>query len=434
MPTKPDYGALPFSEQIEFFRRKLNVNTRAWTDVLEGEHDVAFMVAGANRDDLVADFREAVERAIADGDTLAEFRDAFDSIVAKHGWEYKGGRDWRSRVIYETNMRQSYNAGRWAQLQDLKEVMPYWRYRHSGAVIEPRPLHESWDGLILDADDPWWHTHYPANGWGCQCYVEGISPRKMRQLGRTGPDQAPVVEMETVVIGKNSPGGPRTVQTPIGVDPGFGYAPGRFGAPALSLGPGPGEIIGIIERTAQQALEKAARLPVEAAARSAAEFLALPRVSGAVNSGYARWQAAAVASAQVRNASYAVGAIEPALVESLASAGIVPETAVILARDAQVLQALGNAASGLPAAQLARLPALLREPVAVVLDADAGALLYIVKTAGRSRAVVAVNYRLAASDTKAAANTFASATAADLPAVRAGVTAGRLRLLQGTLD
>ena len=168
------YGSLPFQEQIAFFRRKLNLPTATWTDIWQSAHDHAFVVAGANRMDLVQDFRQAVDRAIASGSTLAQFRKDFDAIVEKYGWSYNGGRNWRSRVIYETNLRSSYAAGRYAQLQSLKKTMPYWRYRHSDAVMHPRPMHLAWNGLVLHADDPWWHTHFPPNGWGCQCTVEAL--------------------------------------------------------------------------------------------------------------------------------------------------------------------------------------------------------------------------------------------------------------------
>lgn len=220
------YGSLPFQEQIAFFRRKLNLPTATWTDIWEAAHDHAFVVAGANRIDLVQDFRQAVDRAIAQGATLAQFRKDFDAIVEKYGWSYNGGRNWRSRVIYETNLRTSYAAGRYAQLQSLKKTMPYWRYRHSDAVMHPRPMHLAWNGLVLHADDPWWHTHFPPNGWGCQCTVEGLSEIDLEDLGKTGPDTAPPVDMQTVTVGVRGPT-PRTVETPAGVDPGFGYTPGK---------------------------------------------------------------------------------------------------------------------------------------------------------------------------------------------------------------
>ena len=131
--AEPAYGSLPFSEQIAFFRRKLNLPTRAWTDIWTAEHDWAFVVAGANRDAIVADFRAAVEKAIADGTTLEAFRNEFDAIVAKHGWDYNGGRDWRSRVIYETNLNTSYAAGRYEQLQ----AAPYWQDGVLGEPLRP---------------------------------------------------------------------------------------------------------------------------------------------------------------------------------------------------------------------------------------------------------------------------------------------------------
>lgn len=215
------FGALPFAEQLAFFQRKLNLPTTGWTDIYTREHDWAFVVAGANRDAIVSDFRAAVERAIADGTTLEDFRRDFDTIVAKHGWDYNGGRDWRSRVIYDTNLSTSYAAGRYEQLQ----AAPYWQYEHADWVKHPRELHLSWDGLVLAKDDPFWETHFPPNGWGCQCTVRGLLSRDLAKLGKAGPDQAPEVHYVDQVIGKNSQN-PRTVRVPEGIDPGFEYAPG----------------------------------------------------------------------------------------------------------------------------------------------------------------------------------------------------------------
>lgn len=219
--------SLPFAEQNQFFRRKLNLPTNAWTDIYTREHDYAFVVAGANRDDLVQDFRQAVEKAIADGTTLEAFRKDFDRIVAKYGWSYRGGRNWRSRVIYETNMRSSYMAGRYEQLMAVREDRPYWQYLHSDAVEHPREEHLAWNGMVLRWDDPWWQYHFPINAWGCQCSVRALSEDDLRRMGKSGPDQAPPIIWQTRTIGQNSPDGPRVVQVPLGVDPGFEYLPGQ---------------------------------------------------------------------------------------------------------------------------------------------------------------------------------------------------------------
>ncbi|WP_160286839.1 PBECR2 nuclease fold domain-containing protein [Pseudomonas knackmussii] len=220
-------GSLPFKQQIDYFKGKVDLPTRAWTDVYAGEHDWAFVVAGASKRALLADMRGAVEKVIASGGTLEQFRKDFDLVVTTHGWQYRGERGWRTRTIYETNLRQSYNAGREAQMADpeLRKRRPYGLYRH-GDSAHPRPQHLAWNGTVLPLDDSWWSTHSPQNGWGCKCKKFMLSQRDVeRQKLQVGP--APKVEYEDRVIGQNSPNGPRTVRVPVGIDPGFEYAPGQ---------------------------------------------------------------------------------------------------------------------------------------------------------------------------------------------------------------
>ncbi|MDT8383006.1 MAG: PBECR2 nuclease fold domain-containing protein [Gammaproteobacteria bacterium] len=214
------YEKLPFPEAIDFFRQKLSLPTETWTDIWEGMHARAFVVAGAMKQDLLTDFRSAVDRAITDGVTLDTFRKDFDSIVQKHGWAYKGGRGWRSRVIYDTNVRQAYNAGRELQMADpqLRETRPYGLYRH-GDSATPRPLHLSWDGLVLPLDDPWWRTHTPMNGWGCSCKKFSISADEAELRGFKVAPAAPSdgsYEWLDKATGE-------VHRVPAGIDPGFAY-------------------------------------------------------------------------------------------------------------------------------------------------------------------------------------------------------------------
>lgn len=417
------YGTVPFAEQIEFFRRKRNVLTESWLDLWESEHDTALMVAGANRDDLVADFARAIEKAVADGTTLEEFRRDFDRIVSTYGWDYKGGRNWRSRVIYETNLRQSYNAGRWKQLQDLKKVRPWWRYRHSDAVEHPRPEHEAWDGMILHCDDPWWLFYFPANGWGCQCYVEALSDRDLKRLGKSGPDKAPAINMQAVLVGKRSPGGPVEVETPQGIDPGFAYAPGRSlgGWPTTRGGPQtPPALRDGLERALQTALRKSTRLPADTAARSASQAMAPARAADALQAGFTEWRAAAAAG-RGNMGQYLVGAIDQGVVRKLAAEAVKPQTAAILIDSPAVLQHL-------PAAVATNLPAALRNPLAVLLDKAAGVLRYVLSGDGSRRVVVDVGLQQAQ-----AANGISTAALVPLADLRSAISAGRLQVLDGAV-
>lgn len=220
----------PFSEQVAFFRKKLGslVPTERWDDLWKEQHDRSFMVAGAQKADLLADLAAAVDAAISNGESLRSFRDRFDEIVDLHGWTgwtgegSRAGRDWRTRVIYQTNLATSYAAGRLSQLR--AGGFSHWMYKHSDAVAQPRPHHVALDGVVEPADSPFWQRYFPPNGWGCHCRVVGVRDAdSARRLGGDFGRRAPGWTLET---------DPRTGEAP-GVDRGWGYVPGASVADAL---------------------------------------------------------------------------------------------------------------------------------------------------------------------------------------------------------
>ncbi|HHA2785490.1 TPA: phage minor head protein [Stenotrophomonas maltophilia] len=382
------------------------------------------MVAGANRDELVADFATAIRKAIDDGVTLEQFRRDFDRIVATHGWDYNGGRNWRSRVIYETNLRQSYNAGRWHQLQALKKSRPWWRYRHSDAVETPRPLHQAWDGMVLHCDDPWWQWFFPANGWGCQCYVEALNDRDLARLGKDGPDTAPAIEFEQRMVGQRSPGGPFLVETPVGVDPGFGYAPGRSldGWPIRRGGPQTPPALGSgIEEALQAALRRNVRLPAAPAARTAAQVLERPRALDALQAGLSEWRAAAAAG-RARSSQYLVGALQVSAVDALSSKAAELGSAAIAVEAAEVLERV-------PATYLPSLPNALRSPFALLYDAASSIVRFVLQGDRRQRLVVDVRIQ----GTAAMPNLIQDASVVSSVDLRRLVDRGSWQLIQGEI-
>jgi len=213
---------LPFAEAIAFFRNKVNIPTERWNDLFLDAHSKGFMVAGAMKGDLLSDLQEAVDQTIAQGLTLADFRNQWDTIVDRYGWKYVGGRNWRTRIVYETNTRQAYNAGRWQQITDpdVLSTRPFLLYKH-GDSVHPRVLHLSWDGTVLPADDPWWSTHSPQNGWGCKCKVFSAGERDIARLGA----KAKRVALNDGTYTWTDKQG-RSFEIPNGIDPGFQYNPG----------------------------------------------------------------------------------------------------------------------------------------------------------------------------------------------------------------
>jgi SPP1 gp7 family putative phage head morphogenesis protein len=217
-----EYKKLPFSQAIDFFRDKVNVPTTGYRDVWEQEHDIAFVVAGATKATLLSDFRQAIDEAIAQGKTRTQFQKDFDQIVKTHGWEHQGGREWRANIIYGTNLRTAYAAGRWEQMTDpdVLRMRPYWMYVH-GNSRHPRLHHLALNGKIFPADDPWWQYNFPPNGWGCKCLARSLSARDVERMGaeiETPP--------RTATYTWTDPEG-KTHQIINKPDPGWNYTPGR---------------------------------------------------------------------------------------------------------------------------------------------------------------------------------------------------------------
>lgn len=222
---------------IEFFREKGLKTSFAWQDMLHEEHDRAFTVAKMMDLDLLSDVKAHVDRAIAEGRTFREFARDLQPELMRRGWWGKAemtdpltgehklvqlGSPRRLQTIFRTNLRTAYAAGHWARIRETAESAPYLMYT---AVLDARtrPQHRAWHGTVLPWDHPWWRTHTPPNGWNCRCTVIQLSRRDLEKLGKSGPDDPPPSPTRSWT-------NPRTgevLEVPVGVDPGWGYAPGR---------------------------------------------------------------------------------------------------------------------------------------------------------------------------------------------------------------
>lgn len=201
--SKQAFKSGEFKEAVAYFKDKIALPTKTWKD-LQGEmHAKAFTVAGAMREDILCDFQKAVGKAITDGMSIQEFRKEFDSIVKRTGWQHNGSRNWRSDLIYQTNLHTAYAAGREKQMQDskMRKIYPYARYRSMDDGRE-RPEHKAWNNIVLPWDDPWWDKHTPPNGWGCRCWKEPVSALEVKALGLKVRSTAPTPPNDTKGIDK----------------------------------------------------------------------------------------------------------------------------------------------------------------------------------------------------------------------------------------
>ena len=390
MFAEPSEAYLPFREQITFFRNKISLETHNWTDIYETQHDVAFVVAGAAKADLLNDLRQAVDAAITQGETLHKFRARFDGVVKEHDWDYNGGRDWRTRVIYDTNLNTSYAAGRYQQMQTVKADRPWWRYRHSEAVTEPREAHLAWDGLVLHADDPWWTTHYPPNGWGCQCYVETLRDQDLVRLGKDGPDTAPDKDIKQMLVGQAMP---REVSVPRGIDPGFAYAPGR----TTQLG-----------HAVQHALRGTLKQTPDIASQSIADILAnVPSAKERLRKDWQSWVAAVHPTQPDKLDAFDVGVLPVEVIRALrqrpnpieVSASLVTITQQALNHLRRKTKRMRGAA--LSDTDINRLPEIIAKPQAVLWDNEERGLLFVMAAADEKQGKVFIRVEYAR-DTKLA--------------------------------
>ncbi len=381
----PRIGQVPFSEAIAFFRAKQLLGTDTWTDTWHEAHQVSFVVAGARNVAMLADFRAAVDEAIAKEMTKDEFQRQFASIAKRYGWTYRGSPGWRSRVIYETNLRMAYSAGRWAQIQQVKADRPFLRY---SAVMDNRTrlLHREWHGTILPVGHAWWNTHFPPNGWNCRCSVVSLAQRDLDKRGWKVSDPPPGVTMV-----KREVTGRGVIDVPEGIDPGFGYNPGK----------------GAQLRQAQaRAAEAAKRAPADIA--EAARPSLVPPPIGAMPAvppeptPFPLWARAVLDAGKSDGTFRKVGTLpDDVLAQLPGGAEGAGDPDIMVTADA--LLHMGRASkqargAGLSEADLLRLPAIVANPDAILRDKRDGDVLLVFTPTGAdardgAKLVVHLGYR-----------------------------------------
>lgn len=239
--------ALPPEEAIAFFRAKGITIGFDWRDVWQEEHARTFTVAKAMTRDLVEDIRAAVDKAISEGQTLAQFAKDLQPLLFARGWWGRNlmtdpdtgeqrvvqlGSPARLRTIYQVNMRTAYQAGRWERIQRTRSAFPFLRYSSVKDGRE-RPEHGAWHGTVLPVNHPWWDTHYPPVGWNCRCTVIAMNSRMLERRGLTLTENPPRFPIRTHVNKRTG----EVTQVEQGVDPGWSYNVGKAYLDGLTPSP-----------------------------------------------------------------------------------------------------------------------------------------------------------------------------------------------------
>lgn len=225
----------------EYLEKKVSQKSWTWYEIYEKEHDKIFTVAKTAGYDVLKDIRAAVQKAIDEGTTLKQFQKELKPILKQKGWwgkvpdpsdpakEVQLGSVRRLETIYKTNLRTSYQAGRYANLEDNAAFRPYWQYI---AVMDDRTRkeHKELHGKVFRHDDPFWENFFPPNGWNCRCTVKALSQKDLDRLGLTVENSAGKLRNATAelpdgtkVQGKVYRTNGKIIQTDVG----WNYNPGR---------------------------------------------------------------------------------------------------------------------------------------------------------------------------------------------------------------
>lgn len=379
-------------EAIAYFtRRGLKLEASFdWRDMWQDCHATAFTVAKSTGFDILGDVRDACSDVLAKGRTFRDFAQELTPRLAAKGWwgrktmvdpltgeerTVQLGSARRLRTIYDVNLRTAQAAGAWEQIQRVKEARPWLRY----VAIDDsrtRQQHRSWHNTVLRADDPWWRTHYPPNGWKCRCTVQQLSGSDLAEFG-LAPSTAPVIEMRPWINKRTG----QTVFVPDGIDPGFGYNVG---------------IAGMRQNAARVAMEKLIGLPPGVGATAMTELgFALPQAEKELEA-WIESIATKVNAGDFRptGTRRVVGAFSDRVLAFLGARGIEPASGAITVSDNDIIHALRSAkVAPLPASVWQRLPSLLAAPEAIYWDKQDPGLVYVLdEKEGRGKIIVLVDY------------------------------------------
>lgn len=300
------FKGVPAQEAIDNIRRKVRVPTERWDQMLGEAHAKAFTVAGAIKADLLKDLHKDVTQAIENGESIGQFRKRFAETVHQHGWSYKGDPGWRTRVIYDTNMRTAHMAGRWKQIEQNKTQRPYLIYM-TVRDERVRETHRSWHRLALKVDDPFWSTHYPPNGWGCRCYVISATEKQIEKMGIEVASNPGIQKTERI----NTKTGEVYGDVPVGIDTGWDYNVGKAWL-------GPDAAFG----------EKLMQLPASLRTPASADIF-----NATVNQtkSWQSWLTQIAAAPKANGYSHTAGFLQTDVISALAKTNIVPKNAAIIA-------------------------------------------------------------------------------------------------------
>lgn len=242
-PANPALGR--FEEAVKDFRARLAVSDETWRGMSEEARQRAFKVAGVAQLDVVSKVWKALDKAVADGETLADFKKRIGAELKREWAGSVRNPGARLETIFRTNVQTAYSRGTWAQLQnpDTRRIRPYIKSVPILGDGRTSPICRTIGVVILPAGHSWWLTHWSPLHFSCRRTQTALTEKQAKAQGVT---QAPPLQAAA---------------------PGFGRAPGMGGEWQPDVADAPQPLRTVYEAKPQQpeapppAVESAPTLP-----------------------------------------------------------------------------------------------------------------------------------------------------------------------------
>ena len=167
-----------FKEAVAWWRARVPVTDEEFQQLTEDLQPLAFRVSAATEADMVTQVYQAIDSAIANGDSFETFKENITDQL---------GESWADdapslETTFRTNVMSAYSAGRYeiASDPDVRETHPMSRYD----VIEDdrtcdicAPL----DGVIRPAEE--WTGKIPPLHYNCRCILTPLTDDDAQKEG-----------------------------------------------------------------------------------------------------------------------------------------------------------------------------------------------------------------------------------------------------------
>lgn len=123
----------------------------------------ALTIAGVENQKLLDAVRESLARALETGESYADWANGIRGLFNTYGAPLAGG-EMHLHTIFRTNLFGAYAAGQRAQMRNMQDEFPLWRY---SAIMDSRvrPEHAQYNDMVFPTEE----GPYPPIDYNCRC-------------------------------------------------------------------------------------------------------------------------------------------------------------------------------------------------------------------------------------------------------------------------